>query len=154
MDDIDAKKEVLIAAAELKQRKHESGRRVEQLNAEHEALEKVHESLVAEERMLVQRLSIAQEDCDHLDAEVESITRQSVDLEGQIEECKREIAILDLKYSDIKERVEQVSGEITSAEKEFVEAQNRIYRVTEELEISRVALERLDKKITYNKSKG
>jgi len=154
MDELQKKKEVLVAAAELKQRKHETGKRVEQLNTELEALEKVHESLTAEEKMLQQRLSIAQEDCDRVDAEVQSITRQSVELDGQIQECKREIAILDLKYADMNERVQQVSEEITSAEKAFVEAQNRIYRVTEELEISRVALERMDKKITFNKLKS
>ena len=147
------KSKALLAAVELERRKHESCKRLDQLEEEQRALEEIRDALVSEERDLSQRLAIAREKRDNLAGKIDTMTRRTMEVGGKTEETKQEVAVLNRRLSENTEREQEMRGEIASVEKVLVAARNEIFHATDALETGRAALSRMDRKLSLNRLK-
>ncbi len=137
-----------MAAVELKRRKLEVCRRLGQLEEELHMLEEIRDSCAIEGQALAQRLKRAEEEAEHNAAKIDSMTRRSVEMEAQIEDLEREIAILDRRCLQNAEREQELKNETAAAKSNLAASRNEIANATEELETSSTVLVRMDKKLT------
>jgi len=148
-----ARSEALMAAAELKRRKQESCRRLGQIDEERRVLEEISDSLASEEQALARRLTSAREEKDRLAEKIAFFTRRGVEMGGELEELEREIAILDRRHSENTARERDLAVEIASAQEDLAAARNEISHLSEELEMDRTALARMDRRLSLGGAK-
>ena len=124
------------------------GWRLGQIDEERRVLEEIRDSLASEEQALARRLTSAREEKDRLAEKIASFTRRGVEMGGELEELEREIAILDRRHSENTARERDLAVEIASAQEDLAAARNEISHVSEELEMDRTVLTRMDRKLS------
>ncbi len=145
--------EALTATAELKRRRFESSRRLEKLDEERQVLEEIRASIAYEEKAIFKNLASAQEDHDRLTSKSDRMTRRSMEMNVEIEELKREITILEHRFSIFDEKKHNFISEIETVEKSLLKNRKEISNASNELEIGRAMLARIDQKLSLGKLK-
>ena len=151
--DDEQKGEVLVAAVELRRRRAESQKRLQNLRDERRVLEEIRDALVAEEKIVAQRLANLNGDQVRLTGKINSMTKQNVEMDGEVEQINREITLLECRYSEIHARELELNREINLAEEALDRARQDISRATDELELGRSSLAKMDQKLSLKRLK-
>jgi chromosome segregation ATPase len=142
---------MLVATAELEKRRYEVKRQLDRLKREHLNLESVRRSLVDEVREAEMNVSTARQEVEHLDAEINSLTTTSAEVERNIEECELAISAIKRVYTEYTQLDAQLSQKILLTERSVSNRLHSIHDIFDQLETNRSKLERLKQKISNTK---
>jgi chromosome segregation ATPase len=145
--EIEQKNDSLMVLAELRQRKYASDDRLRQLKEQCQALGEIRDSLENEEKNLTERLGIVLEECIYLDRKIGSASNDSLDLETENDELKHQLTELDRQWQASTSQQKELAKEVEVAERNLANARVELARVSNELESSRAALVRIEKRL-------
>lgn len=140
-----------MAAAELESRKREIDARIHELDKKQQTLLEIRDSLVQEEEILLKRLSAAKAERENATGQMDSKTQKTMEVLDEMEGIKREITLLDRRYHENRLREKELDQKIDAAEKALFQSQSQFHSATNELEIGKEALARLDRRIEQSK---
>ncbi len=146
--------DALVAAAELEHRRRESRQRRERLEQERRMLGEMRDALQRELKLVDGQLGTAREEDDRLQGRIDAAARRLSEVDRGMEEHRREVAVWERRRSDSEALGTEISQKIDAAERELAAERDAMLSVSEELELGRSLLARIDQRLSLSRVKG
>ena len=148
-----SKSKILVATAELEHRDFELAKRIEYIEKEYQLLQKVRDSLLEEEQILLERLALTKKEGGAIAEKMDKKTQNAMAMAEQAENIKLETVILERKHQDNLRREVDLDRKIALAEKTLMNTKGQISHAVEELEVGHGVFSRMDKRLSLSKQR-
>jgi chromosome segregation ATPase len=107
-----------------------------------------------EHKVVEGRLDAARQEHDRLAERIDALAQRIAGTDRTIEEQRREIAVLERRRADCESREREFVERIAAAERELAGERDAMVSVSEELEMGRAVLARIDQRLSLSRIKG